>query len=82
MADRYRTTPQGRIIALLDGRVEGVHIDVDDLAYARFAHGENNLTSNERWTRAAVRIKRKFSASFCSLGKPDHMDLAAFSGWS
>jgi len=32
MADCDRTASQGRIIALLDRRVEGVHVDVDDFA--------------------------------------------------
>ena len=29
-ADRHRPAAQARVIALLDGRVEGVHVDVDD----------------------------------------------------
>src|SRR5260370_21634083 len=45
---RQRHAPQGRIIALLDRRIEGVHIDVNDLACARFAHGKSHHTRTER----------------------------------
>jgi hypothetical protein len=31
-ADRHRLALELRIIALLDRRVEGVHVDMDDLA--------------------------------------------------
>jgi hypothetical protein len=32
MADRHWLTLEGRIVALLDRRVESVHVDVNDLA--------------------------------------------------
>jgi hypothetical protein len=31
-ADRHRLAPERRVVALLDRRVEGVHVDMDDLA--------------------------------------------------
>ena len=34
-ADRDRLAPQLRIVALLDRRIEGVHVDMDDLALGR-----------------------------------------------
>jgi hypothetical protein len=34
-ADRDRLAAQIRIIALLDRRIEGIHIDMDDLARSR-----------------------------------------------
>ncbi len=52
IADRDRAAPRGRIIALLDRRVEGVHIDVDDLACARFAHGKTTLPGRNERRRA------------------------------
>ena len=34
-ADRHRLALQRRIVALLDRRVEGIHVDMDDLALER-----------------------------------------------
>ncbi len=47
IADRDRAASQGRIIALLNRR-EGVHVDVDDLAFVGFAHGKNHASGMER----------------------------------
>src|SRR5262245_54695349 len=44
IADCDRTASQGWIIALLDRRVEGVHVDVDDLACVGFAHGISHFS--------------------------------------
>ena len=30
-AERYRPAAQARVITLLDGRIEGVHVNVDDM---------------------------------------------------
>src|ERR1700677_97111 len=38
MADCDWPTPEGRIITLLDRRVESVHVDVNDLANSPFVH--------------------------------------------
>jgi UDP-N-acetylmuramyl tripeptide synthase len=38
MADCDWLTLEGRIVALLDRRVEGVHVDVNDLANPPFVH--------------------------------------------
>jgi hypothetical protein len=38
MADRHWLTLESRIVALLDRRVESVHVDVDDLANSPFVH--------------------------------------------
>src|SRR5215470_9129542 len=43
IADRDWAASQGWIIALLDRRVEGVHVDVDDLACVGFAHGKSHI---------------------------------------
>jgi hypothetical protein len=61
-ADRDRLSAEFRIIALLDRRVEGVHVDMDDLPHSlpsRFralvrgraygvGHGENFLSYTAR----------------------------------
>jgi len=38
MADCDWLTLEGRIVALLDRRVESVHVDVNDLANSSFIH--------------------------------------------
>src|SRR3984885_13292518 len=38
IADRHRPALQGRIITLLDRRIERVHVDMDDLANRPFVH--------------------------------------------
>ena len=45
-ADRDRLAPQLRIIALLDRRVKGIHVDMDDLAdrLVGLGHGEKLLS--------------------------------------
>jgi len=41
VADRDGPTLEGGIVALLDRRIEGVHVDVDDLANPPLVHREN-----------------------------------------
>jgi hypothetical protein len=36
IADGHRLTLVGRIVALFNGRIKRVHVDVDDLAYPPF----------------------------------------------
>ena len=38
VTNRHRLTLEGRIIALLDRRIERVHVDMDDLAHSSFLH--------------------------------------------
>ncbi len=38
MPDRYRLPAQRTVVALLDGRKEGVHVDMNDLADAGINH--------------------------------------------
>jgi hypothetical protein len=39
-AHRHRLSPKIRVVALLDRRVEGVHVDMDDLALGGIGHGK------------------------------------------
>jgi hypothetical protein len=41
VADRHWSTPESGIIALFHGRIEGIHIDVDDLANRPLVHRED-----------------------------------------
>ena len=44
--DDHRPAAQGRVVALLDGRIERVHVDVQDLAlWGFFAHRQNGMKS-------------------------------------
>ena len=43
-ADRHRLAPQRRIVALFDRRVEGVHVDMDDLAGRAFRLGQSRIS--------------------------------------
>ena len=38
IADRHRLTLESRIVTLFNGRIKGVHVDVDDLANPPFVH--------------------------------------------
>jgi hypothetical protein len=62
IADGYRAALQGRIIALLDWRIEGVHIHVDDFACVGFAHGKSHLSRMGRKTNNSVRTMQEYSA--------------------
>jgi hypothetical protein len=38
IADSYRPSPETRIVALLDGGIRGVHVDVNDHAQGQVQH--------------------------------------------
>jgi hypothetical protein len=47
-ADRNRLAPKSRVVALLHRRVEGVHVDMDDLAKGTFGVGHGAITLSYR----------------------------------
>src|ERR1700732_699988 len=52
VTDRDRAALQGRIFALLDARVKGVHINMDDLPRIGSAHSEDMLAGRKERRRA------------------------------
>jgi hypothetical protein len=54
VVDRNRASPKRRIVALFHRRIEGVHVDVDDLAHrhaltlSRWKQKENSGVSTRR----------------------------------
>src|SRR5262249_51385766 len=66
IADRDWAASQGWIIALLDRRVEGVHVDVDDLACVGFAHGKSHINGIQGRKDGLCRSELSLSTAKCA----------------
>src|SRR5579872_7446885 len=67
MSDRHRLTPEIWIVALLNGRIESVHINVNDFSNRRVAHDDELSRSRtftrpqsiRRFLRSAIRLREE-----------------------